>query len=322
MEQILTAVIAVVISLVVVVGVFVGFNKLVDRLPEASQARWRPWVFVGPAMFFLVGWLVIPAIRTVWISMFDRTSENFVGLDNFIWAFTDDEILVVLRNNLFWLVGVTFFSTAIGLLLAVIADRMRSEKAVKSLIFLPMAVSFVGASVVWRFVYAYRPPGREQIGILNAAWTSLGQEPVAWLVQQPINNFFLIVIMIWIQTGFAMVILSAAIKGVPTELLEAARVDGATEVQTFRRITIPSIKGTIAVVATTTLILVLKVYDIVKVTTNGNFRTNVLANEMFDQSFRFREFGQGAALAVILFVAIIPMMILNVRRFRREEAMR
>ena len=322
MSELTTALIAVIVSVGLVAGIFVGANLIVDRLSDRQQNLWRPVVFVLPAALFLTGWLVIPAIRTVYISFFDRRSEEFVGFENYTWAFTTDSILTVFRNNIFWLIGVTFFSTAFGLLLAVLADRMKSERAAKSFIFLPMAVSFVGASVVWRFVYAFKPAGQEQIGLLNAIWSGLGGDPVAWLIQEPWNNFFLIIIMIWIQTGFAMVVLSAAIKGVPTDLLEAARVDGATEVQTFWRITIPSIKGTIAVVATTTIILVLKVYDIVKVTTNGNFNTNVIANEMFEQSFRFRETGRGAALASILFLAIIPMMIVNVRRFRREEAMR
>ncbi|HSL57725.1 MAG TPA: sugar ABC transporter permease [Acidimicrobiales bacterium] len=322
MSELTTALIAVIVSVGLVAGIFVGANLIVDRLSDRQQNLWRPVVFVLPAALFLTGWLVIPAIRTVYISFFDRRSEEFVGFENYTWAFTTDSILTVFRNNIFWLIGVTFFSTAFGLLLAVLADRMKSERAAKSFIFLPMAVSFVGASVVWRFVYAFKPAGQEQIGLLNAIWSGLGGDPVAWLIQEPWNNFFLIIIMIWIQTGFAMVVLSAAIKGVPTDLLEAARVDGATEVQTFWRITIPSIKGTIAVVATTTIILVLKVYDIVKVTTNGNFNTNVIANEMFEQSFRFRETGRGAALASILFLAIIPMMIVNVHRFRREEAMR
>lgn len=322
MEQVVTTVIAVIVSLTAMAGLFAGLNWLVDRRPEAEQARWRPWVFLGPAMVFLLGWLVIPAIRTIWISLFDRTSENVVGLDNVTWALTDGEMVAVLRNNVVWLVGVTVFSTGIGLLLAALADRMRSEKAITTLILMPMAISFAAASVVWRLVYAYRPAGRDQIGMLNAAWTGLGQEPVAWLVQPPVNTFFLIVIMIWMLTGFAMVVLSAAIKGVPTELIEAARVDGATEVQIFRRITIPSIKGSIAVVGTITMVLALKVYDIVKVTTDGNVGTNVLANEMFEQSFRFGELGQGAALAVIIFVATIPAMFLLVRRVRRDEAVR
>ncbi|MDQ2651254.1 MAG: sugar ABC transporter permease, partial [Actinomycetota bacterium] len=203
----------------------------------------------------------------------------------------------VLWNNLYWVLLVTFVSTAAGLGIAVLADRARGESVAKSFIFMPMAISFVGASVIWRFVYAYTPAGRDQIGLLNALWVGGGGEPQAWIQQAPWNTLFLIAIMIWIQTGFAMVVLSAAIKAVPAELLEAARVDGANDAQVFWRITIPQIRTTIAVVVTTLVITVLKVYDIVKVMTNGEFGTNVLANQMFDESFINRDLGRGSTLA-------------------------
>ena len=225
----------------------------------------------------------------------------------------------VIWNNLFWVVFVTLFSTVIGLGIAVLADRSRGENLAKSLIFLPMAISFVGASIIWRFVYAFTPAGDDQIGLLNAVWVGLGGEPQAWVQQTPWNNLALIVIMIWIQTGFAMVVLSSAIKGVPTELLEAARMDGASESQTFWQVTLPQIRPTIAVVVTTLVITVLKVYDIVKVMTNGEFGTSVIANEMFDEAFINRNYGLGSALAVLLFVAVVPVMVVNVRRFRRGE---
>jgi ABC-type sugar transport system permease subunit len=226
----------------------------------------------------------------------------------------------VLWNNLYWVLFVTLVSTAVGLGIAVLADRARGESLAKSLIFMPMAISFVGASIIWRFVYAYTPAGRDQIGLLNAVWVGAGGEPQAWIQQAPWNTLFLIAIMIWIQTGFAMVILSAAIKAVPTELLEAARVDGATDGQVFWRITIPQIRPTLAVVVTTLVIVVLKIYDIVKVMTNGEFGTNVIANQMFDEAFINRNLGRGSALAVLLFVSVVPLMIINVRRSRREAA--
>jgi alpha-glucoside transport system permease protein len=226
----------------------------------------------------------------------------------------------VLWNNLYWVVLVTAISTGLGLAIAVLADRARGESLAKSLIFMPMAISFVGASVIWRFVYAYTPANRDQIGLLNAAWVGLGGEPQAWIQQVPWNTLFLIVIMVWIQTGFAMVVLSAAIKAVPVELNEAARVDGANDAQIFWRITVPQIRTTIAVVVTTLIITVLKVYDIVKVMTNGEFGTNVLANEMFDEAFINRNLGRGSALAVLLFVAVVPLMVVNVLRNRREAA--
>ena len=223
----------------------------------------------------------------------------------------------VVWNNLYWVVLVTLVSTAFGLAIAVLADRAKGESVAKSMIFLPMAISFVGASIIWRFVYAYTPAGRDQIGLLNAVWVGGGGSPQAWIQQAPWNTLFLIAIMIWIQTGFAMVVLSAAIKAVPTELLEAARVDGATDPQVFWRITVPQIRSTIAVVVTTLIITVLKVYDIVKVMTNGEFGTNVLANQMFDESFINRDLGRGSTLAVLLFASVVPLMVINVRRSRR-----
>jgi alpha-glucoside transport system permease protein len=225
----------------------------------------------------------------------------------------------VVWNNVFWVVFVTAFSTIIGLAIAVLADRSKGEPVAKSLIFLPMAISFVGASIIWRFVYAFTPAGEDQIGLLNAVWVGAGGQPQAWIQQTPWNNLFLIVIMIWIQTGFAMIVLSSAIKGVPVELLEAARMDGASEAQAFWRVTLPQIRPTLAVVVTTLVITVLKIYDIVKVMTNGEFGTSVIANEMFDQAFINRNYGMGSALAVLLFVAVVPLMVINVRRVRKGE---
>jgi len=300
---------------------FVGVNKAIDRLPERMQNRVRPWAFVGPVLLFLAAFLVIPAVRTIYISLFDASGE-FVGLETYTELFGDDSMRTVFRNNLFWMVGVTALSTLIGLVMAVLADRIKHESLAKALVFLPMAISFVGASVIWRFVYdSSRLAGEDQIGILNAVWVGLGNEPRFWLLETPWNNFLLIVAMIWMQTGFAMVVLSSAIKGVPTELLEAARIDGADEWKVFRHITLPSIAGTVAVVITTTIILVLKVFDIVRVMTGGREETSVIANEMIDAIGNgFHE--RAGALAVLLFIAVVPVLVYNVRRFRREEAMR
>jgi len=225
----------------------------------------------------------------------------------------------VVWNNIFWLILVTGFSTILGLAVAVLADRARGESIAKSLIFMPMAISFVGASVIWRFVYAFTPAEKDQIGLLNAVWVGGGGAPQDWIRQIPWNNLFLIAIMIWIQTGFAMVVLSAAIKGVPGELLEAARVDGASEVQSFWRVTLPQISTTIGVVVTTLMITVLKVFDIVQVMTGGNNDTDVIANRMFSEVFVNRDNGRGSALAVLLFVVVLPLMIVNVRRLQRSE---
>jgi len=236
--------------------------------------------------------------------------------------FTDKVMWEAFRNNILWLVLVTGVSVSLGLVIAVLADRVRYEKVPKTLIFLPMAISFVGASVIWRFIYDYRPAGAEQIGLLNAALTGLGFEPVGWLVERSINNFALIAIMIWLQTGFCMVLLSAAVKGIPNEIIEAARIDGANEFQIFWRVTIPMIRSTIVVVSTTIIILVLKVFDIVFVMTAGNQGTEVIASRMIKEMFNFRDYGRGSAIAVILLLAVIPVMVVNIKRFQEQDAIR
>lgn len=322
MSQLIRTVVAVVIGVGGTAALFVLMNRATDLLPERVGRAVRPWVFVAPALVFLTAFLVVPLVRTVYLSLLDRRGAEFVGLDNYEWAFTTDEILTVFRNNALWIIVVTTLSTGFGLLIAMLADRVKHESLAKAFIFLPMAISFVGASVIWRFVYAFRPEGSDQVGLLNQLVVMFGGEPRGWLLDSPSNSFLLMVVLIWIQTGFAMVVLSAAIKGVPAELIEASRVDGANELQVFRHVIVPTIRGTILVVATTTVILVLKVYDIVKVMTSGEFDTNVIANEMFDQAFRFRESGRGAALAVVLFIAVVPVMVYNVRRFRAEERLR
>jgi ABC-type sugar transport system permease subunit len=350
------------------------------RIPD----RLRPIIFLAPALIFLGFTLIVPTIRTAYLSFRSRRGDENVGLENYRSIFTDDDVFslegagdiltsrltllaviiagvalaitigrgvarqrgvdltaplpvlsltaaatlvllaavgafggIVIWNNLFWVVFTTGFATAAGLAIAALADRAKGENIAKSLIFMPMAISFVGASVIWRFVYAFTPAGNEQIGLLNAAWVGAGGEPQSWIQDQPWNSLFLIAIMIWIQTGFAMVLLSAAIKGVPHDLTEAALVDGATQPQVFWRVTIPQIRTTLGVVITTLIIVVLKIYDIVKVMTSGRFNTNVIANEMFDNAFTDRNLGRGSALAALIFVAVVPLMIVNVLRTRR-----
>lgn len=322
-DSVLKAAIAILIGCGGVIGLFYVANLLVERcLPSQSQRRVLPWVYMAPAMLVLTAYLVLPTVLTVYVSFFDARSQNFVGLANYMGLFADKVIWEAFRNNILWLVLVTGVSVSLGLLIAVLADRVRYERIPKTLIFLPMAISFVGASVIWRFVYDYRPVEAAQIGILNAIWVGLGFEPVGWLVERSINNFALIAIMIWLQTGFCMVLLSAAVKGIPQEILEAARMDGANEVQIFWRVVIPMIRSTIVVVATTVVILVLKVFDIVFVMTGGNQGTEVLASRMIKEMFNSRNYGRGSAIAVILLIAVIPVMITNIRRFREQEAMR
>lgn len=279
-----------------------------------------PWAYLAPALLILGFFLVYPIVNTIYLSFLDAKSEIFVGLSNYIFAFTRKPMLIAFRNNLLWLVLFTLFTVSLGLIFAVIFDRVRYESVVKSIIFLPMAISFVGAGVIWKFVYSYRPAGVAQIGVLNAILSNFKNfEPVGWLVNKGTNNFALIFVGIWIWVGFCMVILSASYKGIPKELLEAARVDGANEIQVFWRIIIPMMKPTIAVVTTTMIINVLKVFDVVYVMTNGQFDTEVIANRMYKEMFQFHNFGRASAIAVILLLVIIPMMIINVRRFRRQE---
>lgn len=324
-NRVLVVVVALVVGVLGVFALYYAMDWLINRLPDRYRDHVRPFAFVGPAVVFLGVFLLYPTINTFFLSFQDAKGEEFVGIDNYVDIFTNSDTLVALRNSLAWVIVVPFVSIVIGLGFAVLSDRLgrKGEAFSKTFIFMPMAISFVGASIVWRFVYNFRPEGfGDQIGLLNGIFTAIGREPVAWLLQEPWNNFYLMVILIWLQTGFAMVILSAAIKSVPEEIVEAARIDGANEFQVFRKVTIPSISSTIVVVATTVIITVWKVFDIVFVMTGGRFETSVVAEKMVTEFFTFRNSGSGAALAVILLVAIIPLMIINVRRFREQEEMR
>jgi alpha-glucoside transport system permease protein len=297
----------------------------VNYLPARFREGVRPYVFVGPCLVILTVFLVYPVINTIIISLKDATSTKFVGLDNFKFVFTDSGMLIAIRNTFGWIILVPLVATTIGLVFATLADRLRRGEAVaKSLIFLPLAISFAGASIVWNFIYSYRPQGfGSNIGLLNGIMIGLGKNPVAWLDAKPWNNLLLMVIMVWMQTGFAMVVLSAAIKAVPDEIVEAARIDGASELQVFRRIIAPTILPTIVVVGTYMVINAMKVFDIVFVMGNTEGRgTQVIAERMIAWFFVRGDFGKGAAVAVVLFVAIIPVMIYNVRQFREQETIR
>ena len=285
-------------------------------------SRWVPWLYVGPALLLLAFFLVYPSLDTLRLSFFDRNSDEFIGFANYLWAFTSEDMLIAFRNNILWLVFYTGLTVSLGLVLAVLFDRISYEAAAKSIIFLPMAISFVGAGVIWKFMYGFRPAGEPQIGLLNAVLTLFDIKPVGWLVNRAINNFALMGVGIWIRTGFCMVIFSAALKGIPKEIIESARIDGASEWQVFRYILIPMISSTIAVVATTQIISVLKVFDIVYVMTNGNFGTEVIANRMYKEMFHFLNFGRASAIAMILLLAIVPAMVANIRQFQEQEALR
>lgn len=324
MGSLLTALIAIVIGVGGVMALFWGLNMLVERLPETWEQRLKPLVFVGPAVLIVTAFLVYPALDTVRRSLMDASSDSFVGAENYSWIITEPSVRETLFNNLLWIVFVPTVAVAVGLAVATLADRLspRWENVAKSTIFLPMAISFVGASTIWGFVYAWRPEGRPQIGLLNAIVTQFGVSPITWYQTSPLNDFALMIIMVWLQAGFAMVLLSAAIKSVPEDTIEAARIDGATEFQIFWRVVVPQILSTVAVVTTTILILVLKVFDIVRVTTNGRFGTDIVANRFITELITFRQFGHAAAIVVALILATIPVMIWNIRRFREQEATR
>ena len=300
---------------------FVMTNWIVEQLPDPWPGRIQPFVFIGPAVAIMAWYLAVPVVRTLILSFKNDISTQWVGLDNYIFAFTDRIMMETFRNNLLWMIVGTSFSVGIGLLVAVLADRSRFESIYKSIIFMPMAISFVGAGVIWKFMYTYKGEGIgiNEIGLLNAIVIAMGGTPQPWLSLPPWNTFFLIAIMVWLQTGYAMVILSSAIKGIPAELLEAARIDGASEIQAFFLISVPIIKGTLITVTTTIVIFSLKLFDIVRVMTGGNNGTNVIANEFYLQRFTYGNTGRASAIAIVLLVAVIPVIVNNLREFNRDR---
>ena len=332
-DQILQTLMAVVVSVGFCLLYFAGSNWVLDRvvaLPFANRNRRegirsvvQPWLFLIPALLLLGVYLVYPLFETARLSFMNDTGEQFVGLANYKWVLVDPNFLITIRNNFMWLLMVPAMATLMGLIVAVLADRVWWGNIAKTMVFMPMAISFVGASVIWKFVFDFRGPDAEQIGILNALVMGMGLEPQAWVTVPFWNNFFLMAILIWIQTGFAMVILSAALRGVPTDTIEAARIDGANELQIFFEIMVPQVMSTILVVWTTITITVLKVFDIVMAMTGGQWDTSVLANLMYDWMFRGGgDYGRSSTLAMVLMLAVIPVMAFNIRRFRAEEAQR
>jgi alpha-glucoside transport system permease protein len=318
----LLALVVVVVVPLVTIGYIAVAEWLVKLFPGRWQERFRPWLWIGPVFFFLILYLIYPTINTIYLSFYNADSTQYVGLSNFIAIFTTPDLLLVLRNNAYWLVLLTLLTVTIGLLMAVFLDRVSYEAVAKAIIFLPMAISFVAAGVIWKLMYDYQPPGHPQTGTLNAILTSLGGQPIPWLIDPRFNNLALILIGVWMWTGFSLVILSAGLKSIPTEILEAARVDGANEWQVLIRITVPMLGSTIAVVATTMIIYALKAFDIVYVMTNGNFNTDVIANRMYNEMFTYLDFGRASAIAIILLIAIIPVMLININRFRAQESTR
>ncbi len=317
--SVVNAIIAIVWGVGGVAALFFVSNTMIEALPHKPRNAIRPFLFFLPGVGILFLFLTIPTLITLYQSFFNQDSTRFVGLANYVATFTDRSMRESFRNNLIWLFLGTGFVVSLGLLIAVLADRSKFETVAKAIIFMPMAISLVGSSVIWRFMYAYAPPGEPQIGVLNAVLVAFGFAPQSWLTLQPWNNLFLVLVMIWGSTGFAMVLFSAALKGVPTDLVEAARVDGATEAQAFFRIIIPYIQGTILTVTTTTAIGTLKIFDVVYVMTGGQYGTSVVGTEFYRQFFTNRNFGYGAAIAIVLFLAISPVMVYNLRQLGKQE---
>jgi alpha-glucoside transport system permease protein len=303
---------------------------------------WAPWLWVAPTFLLLGVYLVFPTVDTVRRSFYSARSEHFVGFDNYRFIIENPQPFVAnthgaLMNNVLWLVVFTGLTVTLGLIIAVLAARVRYEAAAKATIFVPMAISFVAASVIWRFMYEFNP----NIGTVNAVVGQIGQDPTAWLQNRnspqtwltgygpdtmpgpiQLNNFALIMVAVWMWTGFAVVVLSAGLKGISTDLLEAARVDGANEWQIFRRIILPIVSPTIAVVATTLVILTLKNFDLIWVMTGGRFDTDVVATLFFKQAFISQDRGVAAALAVVLLLFVVPVMLISIRRFQFQEQTR
>ncbi len=316
---------------VVLVGYIVGAEFLVRRLPDKNRPQVRPWIWVGPALALVAAMLLIPAIATL-IQSFEDNHGNFVGFQNYaeqLGGFPSSGAWIAIRNSIvIWLILYMILVLTFGLVMAVLFDRVQYETLVKSLIFMPMAISSVASGVIWKFMYWYQPAGAPQTGTLNAIVTFLRHDPVAWLQDQwpnglaLLNNFALITVATWGLTGFSMVILSAALKGIPGELLEAARVDGAGEITIFRRVIFPLMMPTIVVVGTTLVIFAIKVFDVPYVMTNGNFNTDVLALRMYNLLYLSHNNSAAAAVAIVLLIAVVPVLIFNLRQFRAVEARR
>lgn len=319
-----------VIAIVLFLGVMAVILLLTQRLRSRAGERVQAAAFIAPSLLLIGVGLLYPAVKTVYLSFRNSASTEFVGFENYQKIFTNADQLQILRNTALWVLLVPTIATAVGLIYAVLVDRARFERFAKALIFLPMAISLVGASIIWKFVYAYKDANAnagttnggkvEQIGVLNGILDALGIDTYNFLFNQPWNTLFLIVILIWVQAGFAMTILSASIKAIPEDIIEAARLDGVSGLQLFRHITVPSIRPSLIVVLTTISISTLKVFDIVRSTTGGNFGTKVLAFEFYVQSFRTLNPALGAALATLIFVLVSPIVLYNIRQMRRLEA--
>ncbi len=354
----LLVVVALIIGSSFIFLLFLGMDKIIKLAPKDNRDALEARMFVGPSLFMISLFLFYPAVRTIYISFKDRYSKDFIGFENYKWAFSDPEMIVTIRNQIIWLFFVVFFVLLIGLVVGWLSDRLnKGEAFFKSIVFLPMAISAVGASAIFKFIYEYRPPPLTQIGIINGIRVSVDRlgaqcmnnriingefngfdnenclKPIGWLQQRdmsnlpfaqsldpnnwfnnivvnlPVNTMLLMLIMIWMFTGFAAVVFSAGIKAIPQEIMEAGQIDGASEIRVFRSIVIPYIKSTIIVVGTYMVVTVLKAFDIIYVSTRGDLETNLLAVKMLDEFSKYRNFGRSATVAVLIFVCVLPIII-------------
>lgn len=312
---------AVIMVPLVLAGYIFLMERGIGKISQAKRNKIRPWLWLIPAIILLMVFLIYPVINTLILSLMNANSTEFIKLENYKYIFTDKNMLIVLRNNLLWLVFFTLTTVTLGLLIAVLTDRVRYEAVAKACIFLPMVISFVAAGVIWKFMYEFKPKGTPQTGTVNAILSTVSKSfsPQAWLFNPSQNNWALIIVGVWMWTGFCMIILSAGLKGIPTSVLEAARIDGANELNIFFKIILPLLKSTVTVVATTMIINVLKIFDIIYVMTNGALGTEVIANRMYKEMFNYRNFGRASAIAVLLLFAIIPVMIINIKRFGQKR---
>jgi alpha-glucoside transport system permease protein len=302
-----------------VLSMFYSMNLIVQLFPTKKYNKIIPFVFVGPAILIIGWYLLIPTVRSLVLSFMNRNSTSFVGFENYKYIVTDATMRTAFGNTVLWLLFGTAFAVFFGLLTALLAERSAIEKLGKTLVFLPMAISMVGAGVIWKFMYAYKPVGANQTGLLNAIMVGLGGKPQNWLGSAPMNNFFLILIFVWLQTGFSLVVLSAALKGVSDEIKEAARIDGAKEFTILMRIILPSIYGSIITVSTTIMLAALKSFDIVYSMTNGLYGTEVLASQQYKQMFKFLDYGRGSAIAIVILLAVSPVIYYNLKEFNKRE---
>jgi len=319
--QIITALIAIIAVPLALLGYIILGEQIIERLSDSLQGWIRPYFWALPAIGFATIFMVYPLLRTVVVSFRNNDDTDWIGFSNYKYFFTFPDTLTSLRNSLLWLVFYTFFAVFLGLVIAILVDRVRYESLAKIAIFLPVPISAVAASIIWKFMFDYQPPGTVQTGTLNALLGVAGRDPVAWLINATTNNAALIFVGVWTATGFCMVIISASLKAISSEVLEAARIDGANEFQIVRLVITPLLCPTITVVGTTMLINALKTFDIVYVMTNGAYGTDVIATQMFSQ-LQHNHLGRAAAVGVVLFIAVVPLLVINIRRFQQQEEQR